>query len=258
MYTLNWLPIGGFVKLEGEDGDNANDPRAFSRARLPVKLGILVAGRRDEPPAGVRDLHRARAVGRAADRRAGSARSSPGRRRRRAASSPATRSSPSTARATPRSRNPAAGDRRPPGERRPGRHARDPPRRRHASSDVAVVAADADAGAAGRARDPGVGRVDRGQDRQHVRRGGPDRRQAHGPGVQPDPGRAGRPRPLDRHRPDAGAAGVRSGRDRGRAGQRPVGPRAAVRDLPHRRCCRPTSPSSTSSRSRRSTAAGCW
>ena len=44
MYTLNWLPIGGFVKLEGEDGDNANDPRAFSRARLPVKLGILVAG----------------------------------------------------------------------------------------------------------------------------------------------------------------------------------------------------------------------
>jgi regulator of sigma E protease len=44
VYTLNWLPIGGFVKLEGEDGDNANDPRAFSRARLPVKLGILVAG----------------------------------------------------------------------------------------------------------------------------------------------------------------------------------------------------------------------
>ena len=44
LYTLNWLPIGGFVKLEGEDGDNTNDPRAFSRARLPVKLGILVAG----------------------------------------------------------------------------------------------------------------------------------------------------------------------------------------------------------------------
>jgi regulator of sigma E protease len=44
LYTLNWLPIGGFVKLEGEDGDNDSDPRAFSRARLPVKLLILVAG----------------------------------------------------------------------------------------------------------------------------------------------------------------------------------------------------------------------
>jgi len=22
LYTLNWLPIGGFVKLEGEDGDS--------------------------------------------------------------------------------------------------------------------------------------------------------------------------------------------------------------------------------------------
>jgi regulator of sigma E protease len=43
-YTLNWLPIGGFVKLEGEDGDQADDPRSFGRARLAVKLGILVAG----------------------------------------------------------------------------------------------------------------------------------------------------------------------------------------------------------------------
>ena len=43
-YTLNWLPIGGFVKLDGEDGDSADDPRSFSAQRLPVKLGILVAG----------------------------------------------------------------------------------------------------------------------------------------------------------------------------------------------------------------------
>ena len=27
LYTLNWLPIGGFVKLEGEDGDRSGDPR---------------------------------------------------------------------------------------------------------------------------------------------------------------------------------------------------------------------------------------
>ena len=36
------------------------------RARLPVKVGILRRGRRDEPAAGVRDLHGHRAVGRAA------------------------------------------------------------------------------------------------------------------------------------------------------------------------------------------------
>jgi regulator of sigma E protease len=44
LYTLNWLPIGGFVKLEDEDGGNSGDPRSFGRARLPVKLVILVAG----------------------------------------------------------------------------------------------------------------------------------------------------------------------------------------------------------------------
>ncbi len=43
LYTLNWLPIGGFVRLEGEDGDS-DDPSSFVRARLPVKLVILVAG----------------------------------------------------------------------------------------------------------------------------------------------------------------------------------------------------------------------
>jgi len=44
LYTLNWLPIGGFVKLEGEDGDTAGDPRSFSAQGLPTRLGILVAG----------------------------------------------------------------------------------------------------------------------------------------------------------------------------------------------------------------------
>jgi regulator of sigma E protease len=44
LYTLNWLPIGGFVKLEGEDGDHATDPRAFSSKSLPVRLFILVSG----------------------------------------------------------------------------------------------------------------------------------------------------------------------------------------------------------------------
>ena len=44
LYTLNWLPIGGFVKLEDEDGGDSGDPRSFGRARLPVKLVILAAG----------------------------------------------------------------------------------------------------------------------------------------------------------------------------------------------------------------------
>jgi regulator of sigma E protease len=43
LYTLNWLPIGGFVRLEGEDG-GSDDPRAFSRAPLITRLVILVAG----------------------------------------------------------------------------------------------------------------------------------------------------------------------------------------------------------------------
>jgi regulator of sigma E protease len=44
LYTLNWLPIGGFVKLEGEDGTDAADPRSFAAQGLAIKLLILVAG----------------------------------------------------------------------------------------------------------------------------------------------------------------------------------------------------------------------
>ena len=44
LYSLNWLPIGGFVKLEGEDGTEVDDPRSFSHQGLAKKLTILVAG----------------------------------------------------------------------------------------------------------------------------------------------------------------------------------------------------------------------
>lgn len=44
LYTLNWLPIGGFVKLEGEDGNDADDPRSFAAQGLATRLVILVAG----------------------------------------------------------------------------------------------------------------------------------------------------------------------------------------------------------------------
>jgi regulator of sigma E protease len=42
-YTLNWLPLGGFVRLEGEDGES-NDPRAFASLGMGRKIVVLVAG----------------------------------------------------------------------------------------------------------------------------------------------------------------------------------------------------------------------
>lgn len=44
LYTLNWLPIGGFVKLAGEDGNDADDRRSFAAQSWLMKMVILVAG----------------------------------------------------------------------------------------------------------------------------------------------------------------------------------------------------------------------
>ena len=43
IYTLNWLPIGGFVRMEGEDGES-DDPNAFVHRRLHTRITILLAG----------------------------------------------------------------------------------------------------------------------------------------------------------------------------------------------------------------------
>ncbi len=43
LYTLNWLPIGGFVRLEGEDGES-DDPRSFGRAPFILREIVLAAG----------------------------------------------------------------------------------------------------------------------------------------------------------------------------------------------------------------------
>jgi regulator of sigma E protease len=43
VYTLNWLPIGGFVRLEGEEGQSA-DPRAFVNKGLATRVAVLLAG----------------------------------------------------------------------------------------------------------------------------------------------------------------------------------------------------------------------
>lgn len=42
-YTLNWLPLGGFVKLKGEH-DSDTTPGSFGAARLLDKIKVMVAG----------------------------------------------------------------------------------------------------------------------------------------------------------------------------------------------------------------------
>jgi regulator of sigma E protease len=42
-YTLNWLPIGGFVRMEGEEQDS-DDPHSFNNAGLFKQLVVLIAG----------------------------------------------------------------------------------------------------------------------------------------------------------------------------------------------------------------------
>ena len=43
IYTINYLPIGGFVRLEGEESDS-DDPRAFVNSSLRKQLVVLAAG----------------------------------------------------------------------------------------------------------------------------------------------------------------------------------------------------------------------
>ncbi|HRI36042.1 MAG TPA: site-2 protease family protein [bacterium] len=43
-YTINWLPIGGFVRMLEEDETGTATPGSFAAASLPAKLFITVAG----------------------------------------------------------------------------------------------------------------------------------------------------------------------------------------------------------------------
>ena len=45
-YTLNWIPLGGFVSLKGEDlsEEDSDDQDTFMAAKLWKKLMIIVAG----------------------------------------------------------------------------------------------------------------------------------------------------------------------------------------------------------------------
>lgn len=43
-WTLNWLPLGGFVKLKGEDGQSKQDPDSFGHKKPWKRIVILSAG----------------------------------------------------------------------------------------------------------------------------------------------------------------------------------------------------------------------
>src|SRR5687767_1201384 len=42
-FSLNWLPIGGFVKIVGENGDS-DDPNSFGKAPAWQRIIVLAAG----------------------------------------------------------------------------------------------------------------------------------------------------------------------------------------------------------------------
>lgn len=44
VYSINAIPLGGFVKIMGEDNDNTNDPQSFTNKSFWQRLGALAAG----------------------------------------------------------------------------------------------------------------------------------------------------------------------------------------------------------------------
>ncbi len=43
-YSVNWIPLGGFVRIKGESGEDGRDPDSFVRQSAPRRLLILAAG----------------------------------------------------------------------------------------------------------------------------------------------------------------------------------------------------------------------
>jgi len=44
IYSLNWIPLGGFVKIKGEEGEAKNDSDSFAEKKAWVRSKVLVAG----------------------------------------------------------------------------------------------------------------------------------------------------------------------------------------------------------------------
>ncbi|MBI4363717.1 MAG: site-2 protease family protein, partial [Candidatus Doudnabacteria bacterium] len=44
IYSINWIPLGGFVKILGEDGGEVSDPRSFANKSAGNRFVVLAAG----------------------------------------------------------------------------------------------------------------------------------------------------------------------------------------------------------------------
>jgi regulator of sigma E protease len=44
IYSINWIPLGGFVKIKGEDGSHDKDPDSFSSRNAWTRIKVLAAG----------------------------------------------------------------------------------------------------------------------------------------------------------------------------------------------------------------------
>jgi len=44
IYSVNWLPLGGFVKIKGENGEAPNDPDSFGSQKAWKRFIVIVAG----------------------------------------------------------------------------------------------------------------------------------------------------------------------------------------------------------------------
>jgi regulator of sigma E protease len=43
-YSINWIPLGGFVRIKGETGDHAGEPGSFSSKGFWARFSVLIAG----------------------------------------------------------------------------------------------------------------------------------------------------------------------------------------------------------------------
>ena len=44
IWSLNWIPLGGFVRIKGEQGEGAADPDSFAHKSVGVRIWIISAG----------------------------------------------------------------------------------------------------------------------------------------------------------------------------------------------------------------------
>lgn len=44
VYSINWIPFGGFVKIYGEEGQGETDPRSFASKAAGTRAKVIIAG----------------------------------------------------------------------------------------------------------------------------------------------------------------------------------------------------------------------